>query len=341
MITLKELSIKCGVSIATISNVINGKENVSEKTKKLVMDAVRETGYQPNILASSLRSTKSKTIGIIIEDVSAFSSPELIEGIMSYCEQAGYRAFLENLRLYAKEIFDAGTEFKAVVEQAVRQMLAIKVDGIVFLAAHSREVEVFPGNLEVPAVVAYAKSSLQDIPSVLINDEKAAYDLTKYILSKGYKKIGMVTGLADSVHTIRRVTGYKKAINEAGLVPDDSLVLEGDWMRKSGYEKAAELMAKNIDAVFCANDNMAAGFCDYLRDNNLVPGKDIGVAGFDGQNFTAYMNPPLTTMKLPLREIGKRAGELILSKLNASEEENEKEIIEIKEDCVFVQGQTI
>lgn len=341
MITLKELSVKCGVSIATISNVINGKENVSEKTKELVMNAVRETGYQPNILASSLRSTKSKTIGIIIEDVTAFSSPELIEGIMAYCEQAGYRAFLENLRLYAKGIFDVGKEFKEAVDQAVRQMLAIKVDGIVFLAAHSREVGVFPGNLEVPAVVAYAKSASPDIPSVLINDEKAAYELTKYIISKGYKKIGMITGLSDSVHTIRRVTGYKKALEENGIDVDENLLLEGDWMRKSGYAKAPELLSKKIDAVFCANDNMAAGFCDYLRDNNLVPGKDIGVAGFDGQDFTAFMNPPLTTMKLPLREIGKKAGELILSKLSAAEEVTVTETVEIKEDCVFVQGQTI
>ena len=213
MITLKELSAKCGVSIATISNGIIGKDNVSEKTRKLVMDIVKETGYQPNILASSLRSTSSKTIGIIVEDITAFSSPTVIEGIMAYCEKAGYRNSLLNLRLYAKEIFDSGDKFIQAVEQA----LSMKVDGIIFLAAHSRKLSIFTETLPVPAVVAYASSINPKVPSVLINDEQAAYDMICYMISKGCKKIGMAAGEADSIHTIRRKNGLKRALEESGL----------------------------------------------------------------------------------------------------------------------------
>ena len=337
MITLKELSAKCGVSIATISNVINGKDNVSEKTRKLVMDIVKETGYQPNILASSLRSTSSKTIGIIVEDITAFSSPTVIEGIMAYCEKAGYRNSLLNLRLYAKEIFDSGDKFIQAVEQAVRQALSMKVDGIIFLAAHSRKLSIFTETLPVPAVVAYASSINPKVPSVLINDEQAAYDMICYMISKGWKKIGMAAGEADSIHTIRRKNGLKRALEESGLEYRQEWILDGIWKRTSGYELAAKLIANGVDAIFCGNDNIAAGVCDYLRDQGLVPGKDIGVAGFDGQEFSAYTNPPLSTMKLPLNIIGEKAGELIISQINGEDYYDR----EITEDCVLIKGETI
>lgn len=337
MITLKELSAKCGVSIATISNVINGKNNVSKKTRDLVMKAVEETGYEPNILASSLRSTSSKTIGIIIEDVTAFSSPAVIEGLMHACEQAGYRSSLQNLRLYSKGIFDSGEGFKEAVAQAVRQVLSIKVDGIVFLAAHSRPVDVFPENLRVPAVVAYAKSINPKVPSILFNDEKAAYEMAKYMIQKGYKKIGMIAGKADSVHTIRRKNGLKKALAEAGLEYVESNVFDGLWNRESGYKLSEELFKNDIDSVFCGNDNIAAGVCDYLREKGKVPGKDIGVAGFDGQEFAAYTYPPLTTVKLPLFQIGNKAGELLVAQILGESFEN----LELTIDCSFVEGKTI
>ncbi len=337
MITLKELSEKCGVSIATISNVINGKNNVSEATKKVVLEAVKETGYQPNYLASSLRSSKSRTIGIIIEDVTAFSSPALIEGIMHSLEKAGYRTFLENLRCYSKEIFDTGDKFYEIVEQAIRQMQAIKVDGMIFLAAHSREVNVFPENLDIPAVVAYAKSLNQNYPSVIMNDELASYEITKYMISKGGKKFGMISGMSDSVHTLRRKSGYKKALEEAGIEFTEENILSGKWDRKNGCEKAPDLIKKGVDSIVCGNDHIACGVCDYLRKNGMVPGKDIRISGFDGQEFADYVSPKLTTMKIPLWEIGNRAGELIVSMINGEEITE----TEITENCFFIEGGTI
>lgn len=337
MITLKELSEKCGVSIATISNVINGKENVSEKTKKRVFDAVRETGYQPNFMASGLRSTKTKRIAVIAEEISAFSSPAIVEGIMSACEYAGYKPFLQNLRMYARNIFDNGEKFKEVVQDGIRLALAIKVDGIVFVAAHSRKVDVFPENLDVPGVVCYAHSASEKYPSVLFNDEKAAYELVRHILSKGYKKIGMIMGERNSVHTERRIAGVRTALKEEGIELGDDRILFGLWRRETGFELAPEMIAKGVDAIFCGNDNIAAGVCDYLRDQRKVPGKDIGVCGFDGQEFASYMYPKLTTTKLPLLQIGGKAGELIIAQIKGESFDKK----EYSVDCTFVEGKTI
>lgn len=337
MITLKELSEKCGVSIATISNVINGKDNVSEKTKELVLDAVRETGYQPNFLASSLRSTKTKRIAVITEEISAFSTPSIVEGIMSACEYAGYKPFLQNLRMYSRNIFDNGEKFKEVVRDGVRQAQAIKVDGIIFVAAHSRTVDVFPENLEVPGVVCYAHSASEKYPSVLFNDEKGAAELIRYILSKGYKNIGMIMGEKTSVHTERRIAGCRAALKEAGIDLNEDKILCGLWGRNTGYELAPEILKKDVDAIFCGNDHIAAGVCDYLREQGKTPGKDIGVTGFDGQEFAAYMYPKLTTTKLPLLQIGVKAGELIIAQIRGESFDKKEYTV----DCTFVEGKTI
>ncbi|MCQ2586218.1 MAG: LacI family transcriptional regulator [Treponema sp.] len=337
MITLKELSEKCGVSIATISNVINGKDNVSEKTKKRVLDAVRETGYQPNFMASSLRSTRTKRIAVITEEISAFSSPTIVEGIMSACEYAGYIPFLQNLRMYARGIFDNGEKFKEVVQDGIRQALAIKVDGIIFVAAHSRTIDVFPENLEVPGVVCYAHSASKTYPSVLFNDEKAASELVRYILSKGYKNIGMIMGERNSVHTERRIAGARAALEETGKKLDDDKILCGLWRRDTGFELAPVMIEKGVDAIFCGNDHIAAGVCDYLRDQGKIPGKDIGVCGFDGQEFASYMYPKLTTTKLPLAQIGVKAGELIIAQIKGESFDKK----EYSVDCTFIEGKTI
>lgn len=337
MITLKELSVKCGVSIATISNVINGKENVSEKTRKLVQEAIKETGYKPNFLASSLRSTKTHTLGIIVEDITAFSSPELIDGIMKVAEEKNYRCILENLRLYNKEIFDTGVKYQAAVEKSLNQLLAIKVDGIIYVASHGRNLKIFPENMDIPAVFVYAKSGDEKYPSVLLNDEKAAYDIVKYMISKGWKNIATVTGLTTSVHSLRRQSGYEKALTEAGLSVNPALIKNGDWQKGSAYGFMDELLKAGADSVFCQNDFMASGVFDWLKEKGMVPGKDFGVAGFDGQDFTNFMEPALTTMKIPLRDMGNIAGELIISKINGTDNVQ----IEVQSECTFIEGTTV
>lgn len=316
MITLKELSVKCGVSIATISNVINGKSNVSEETKNRILKAIKDSGYQPNYMARSLRSQKSKTVGLIIEDITSFSSPQLIEGIMACCEANGYRCVLENLRFYTKMIDAKPAQYQSAMFLAVQQMNAIKVDGIICVAAHGRELNFFPDDLDIPGVVAYAKSASSKYPSVLIADEKAAFEMTEYMIKKGRKKIGFVSGEKDNFHSIRRYQGYCRALKENKISLDEAVVFFGQWDRATGYKSAELFLKKGIDAVFCTNDNMAAGFCDFLIKKNVKIGEQILVAGFDGRDLASYTRPKLTTQKIPLYAIGYEAGQLILSQIN-------------------------
>lgn len=273
MITLKELAAKCGVSIATVSNILNGKANVSEKTKERILKIVKETGYRPNYMARGLRAIKTKTIGLLVDDISAFSTPSIIEGIMRYCEENDYRVILENLRIYTKFKGDQTLkdEFINTVHSAIQEMLAIKVDGIIYVAAHSRIVSYLPENLPVPLVVSYALSSKKDYVSVTIADEDAAYKMTNFLIQKGYKKIAVISGNSGNIHEENRIKGYKKALEENSLEYKEKFIIPGNWDRESGYEAATQLPFNEVDAVFCFNDAMAAGVYDFLKEMGKVP----------------------------------------------------------------------
>lgn len=317
MITLKEIASRCNVSIATVSNILNGKSNVSEETKNKVLTVVKETGYRPNYMARTLRAHKTNTIGVILDDLTGFSTPDIVDGVMALCEEKKYKTVLENLRFYSKWESDWYTKsgYKQSVEAAIQEMLAIKVDGIVYIAAHGHKIDSIPSDLPIPAVISYAYGDYENIPCIMLDDKTSGYDMTKYLISNGNKKIAVIAGLKESTHSENRLEGYKLALKESNIPFDKNLIYYGDWGRESGYASCKNLMEtiKDCDAVFCFNDVMAAGVYDYLREKNLVPGKDINVAGFDNRVFAEFMTPPLTTTAIQLYQMGIQSAQTLLS----------------------------
>lgn len=322
MVTLKKIAEQCSVSITTVSNILNGKSNVSEDTKERVLKVIKETGYKPNYMARGLRASKTNTVGIIIDDLTEFSTPEIIDGVMSYCEEHHYKAILENLRFYSKW----GTKwyqnegYKAEVNQAISEFSSIKVDGIIYVAGHARNISCIPENLDLPFVLSYAFTDNKEISTVEFDDEKAAYDITKHLIKNGHTRIAAIAGIKDNIHTGRRLKGFKKAMKDSNLTVKDSDISFGDWYTESGY-KNAKLLLDNSDytAVFCLNDLMAAGVYDYLYEKNLVPGKDISVVGYDNRTMSQYLKPALTTVKIPLFDIGRKSAELLLKQIKSPE----------------------
>lgn len=323
MVTLKDIAEQCQVSITTVSNILNGKSNVSNKTKDRVLQVIKETGYKPNYMARGLRAAKTNTLGIIIDDLTEFSTPQIIDGIMAYCEEKNYKAILENLRFYSKW----GTKwyhnqgYKVSVQQAIEEFSSIKVDGIIYVAGHARNISCIPENLDVPLILAYAFTDNKKISTVEFDDEKAACDITNHLIKNGHKRIAVIAGTKDNIHTGRRLEGFKKAMKENGLSVSDSDIKFGNWYTESGYENAKALL-ENSDytAVFCFNDLMAAGVYDYLYEKNLTPGKDISVAGYDNRTMSQYIKPSLTTVEIPLYDIGRKSAELLLNQINSPED---------------------
>ncbi len=322
MITLKEIAEKCSVSITTVSNILNGKSNVSEKTKERVLEVVKETGYRPNYMARGLRASRTNSIGIIIDDLTEFSSTGIIDGIMSYFDEHKYKAILENLRFYSKW----GTKwyhnkgYEDSVQQAIDEFVSIKVDGIIYVAGHARCISCIPENLDIPLVISYAFTEQPGISSVEFDDVQAACAMTTKLIKNGHKKIAVIAGTEKNIHTMRRLEGYQKALKENGIEDCRCLKYAG-WDRESGYLAAKELLADSgCTAVFCFNDLMAAGVYDYLDEKGLVPGKDIAVAGFDNRTMSQFLKPTLTTVEIPLFDIGVKSAELILNQINSPDD---------------------
>lgn len=332
MITVKEIAQICGVSPSTVSNILNGKTNMSEETRQKVLGTIKEIGYQPNFFAQSMRKQNSRIISIITEDLNQFGASPIVEAVMAYCEDHDYRTILMNLRLYDKwsdTWFDDEQKVKAVLDPVVQESLSIRVDGLIYVAGHCRVINSLSGDLPIPAVFAYGLSGCEKYPSVVIDDEKGGYDITKYIISKGHQKIGMIGGVVENLHTKSRLLGYQKALFEGNILYNPFWVRYGEWTRISGYREAAFLVKEGVTAIFCMNDNMAAGVYDYLYENHLEVGKDISVVGYDDREMAGYLRPGLTTNKIELREIGRRAAEILIRSLEEEMEEKDSGIVRI------------
>jgi LacI family transcriptional regulator len=318
MVTLKEIAETCGVSVTTVSNVINGKAKTSDETKRRIMEVIKETGYRPNVMAKGLRIKRTRTIALIAEDIAQFTSPTIIESIMETCEKMDYRVVVHNLRLYDRwqdTWYGRDSEYHSVIDPVINDVLAAQVDGIIYVAGHARIIKTFNKFTDLPVVMCYAYSESEEIPSVVIDDELSAYEIVSYLTANGHERIGFVGGRIDNIHTAQRLMGYQRAMFEKGLLFDPKLIYYGDWSRKAGYEGAKKLMEQKVTALFGVSDLMTGGIYDYLYEKGISIGEDVSVVGFDNESISAFFRPQLTTTALPLREIGKKSAELLLEKL--------------------------
>lgn len=333
MVTLKEIAQTCGVSISTVSNILNGKPKVGEDTKQKVLEVVKQTGYQPNYFAQGMRKQKTRIIGIIVEDLNVFSTVPIVEAIMAHCEDQNYRTVLVNLRLYDKwqdTWYNDEEKFQSVLQPSIKELLSIKVDGIIYVAGHCRIINCFSDDFEIPGILVYGISKSPRFTSIVIDDERGGYDITNYLISMGHRKIGVISGTPDNFHTIKRSLGYQKALFEAKILYNPDLIRYGDWMRPSGYKEMECLAKEDITAVFCMNDIMTAGAYDYLYEHGLRVGQDISLVGYDNKEISEYLRPCLTTNEIQLKEIGKASARKILMMLDDDcPETNTHEIIKI------------
>lgn len=314
MVTIREIAKACSVSIATVSNVLNHKGGVSDETRATVLAKVEELHYVPNSVAKNLKTKKTHMIGIVVEDITVFSVPGVVDGITACCEDHGYGVSLVNLRLYQKwgDDYYYKTNYYAQVKAVLDHLAADQVEAIIYLSAEERELQCLPEHFPIPLVMSYAYSGTPGIPSVLMNEQDAAQQLVEYALSQGHRRIGVITGKQLSPHTQQRLNGYRKALENHGLPYDETLICEGDWSRESGQQHTATLIDRGVTAIFCMNDVMAGGAYDCLNRLGLRVGQDFSVFGYDDRVQSEYFDPPLTTVRLPLHNVGYRAAALAL-----------------------------
>lgn len=314
MPTIREIAEQCGVSVATVSNILNQKPGAGKKTRELVLAKVRELDYHPNLAARNLKTRSSRSIGVIVEDMTVFCVPEIVDGITQCCQENGYQVLLTNLRLYKRyhDSYYSGEDFFPEVHDEIGELTAKQAEGIIYVAAHERHIHCIPDKLSVPVVMAYGYTDNPAVPSVVVDEEDGARRIVQYLISQGHRSIGLICGDWNSIHTQGRLTGYQRALFENRLLFDPSLVCAGDWTREAGSSHTKRLLDKGVTAIFAMSDIIAGGVCDYLEQNHIAAGKDIAVAGYDDRELASYLRPPLTTMRIPLHDIGYTASVLAL-----------------------------
>lgn len=321
--TIKEIARECKVSQATVSNVLNGKPKVSEETKNQILKVMEEYGYQPNNIAQGLRRKKTKTIGIIVEDIRQFTSPMIIDGVMRMCEENGYKTVVQNLRLYSRWSdywFDNNKMVDSVLTPAFQELKNIMVDGIIYIAGHARKIQ-FPGKMDIPLVLCYAYSQDNSVPSVVLDDEESAYRVVQHLVKMGHRNIGIIAGEEDNLHTQLRIRGCQRGFFDAGILYNPANVLFAGWDKVHGYKAAKTFLERDITAIICMNDRVAGGVYKYCYEHNIRVGEDISIMGMDNEILADYYTPGLTTMELPLVKIGTTATSQLLKMLEAEEDE--------------------
>ncbi|WP_421617621.1 catabolite control protein A [Brevibacillus sp. TJ4] len=308
-VTIYDVAREAGVSMATVSRVVNGNPNVKPLTRKKVLGAIERLGYRPNAVARGLASKKTTTVGVIIPDISSLFFSELARGIEDIATMYKYNIILCNSdQRLEKEL------------QLINTLLEKQVDGLLFMGAEIKEDHLQAlTSTSVPTVLAATRDADNKLPSVSIDHFQAAYDATKDLIERGHKRIAMITGpLTDPLGGLMRFEGYKQALADAGIAMQEGLVASGNLFYESGLSttKGFLQLKEPPTAIFAASDEMAIGAIHAVQDSGLNVPSDIEVIGHDNIRLTEMVRPRLTSVVQPMYDIGAVAMRLLTKYMN-------------------------
>lgn len=315
-ITIKEIAKEAGVSIATVSMILNNKDkNITSATRMRVLDVVKKYNYVPNAMAGSLVTQRTHIVGLILPDITNPFFPGIARGAEDKANESGY------------SIIFCNTDDKLEVEEKYIETLTKKMaDGIII--AHSSSSEKMSEILErckVPIILIDRDFYSENIRGkVLVNNLEGAYKGVTYLINKGYKKIAYLSGSLKTRTARDRLDGYKKALSDNSLEYDEKLIKYGEYRIDWGKNGINELLFenKNFDCIFCGNDLIAVGAIKELKKNGYNIPEDIGVMGFDDIYLAGLVEPSLTTVRQPNYQMGYQAMELLLKTLSTPDKKN-------------------
>lgn len=302
----------CGVSATTVSRTVNGRaEGVGPETRQRILDAIRESGYQPNTIARSMVTKKTNTIALVIPDICNPFFAELARGVGDICAERGYHLFLGN------------TDGKIDEERGqVRFLREQLVDGVVLTTQNDIEDDEIIRDFidaDYPFVLVERYAPGLDAPlQVLLNNAGGIEKLVSYLFEHGHREIAFVGGPEHAANAALRFDGYKKSLEKFNLRYQEELVMSGDYKMQSGYDATKALLERgrpSFSAIVVANDLMAIGACNAITDAGLQVPDDISVVGFDNLPLTKMVQPRITTVGVSINELGRIAATLLCERL--------------------------
>lgn len=312
-ITIKDIAKMAGVSTATVSMVLNNKdEHISELTKEKILQIAKEYNYVPNTMARSLVTKQTKTIGLVIPDIANPFFPEIARGAEDKANEAGYNIIFCN------------TDDNIEKEQRYVDMLSEKmVDGIIFTASSDRNYWLDKLHKQsIPIILLDRDIPLNgNVGRIVVNNQQGTYEGTKYLIEKGYKEIAFINGNIANETAKNRLAGFKSAMQDHGVELRSERILEGSFKREWGYGAATWLLSQEIefDAVVCGNDLIAIGAIRALKDAGKRIPQDVAVLGFDDIYMAKLVEPELSTISQPKYEMGYKASELLINMIEKKE----------------------
>ncbi|HWO75455.1 MAG TPA: catabolite control protein A [Bacillus sp. (in: firmicutes)] len=308
-VTIYDVAREANVSMATVSRVVNGNPNVKPTTRKKVLEVIERLGYRPNAVARGLASKKTTTVGVIIPDISSIFYAELARGIEDIATMYKYNILLSNS--------DQNPEKELHLFQT---MLGKQVDGLVFMSGNVTEEHVKEfESTSVPIVLAGSIEEQGKIPSVNIDYEQAAYDAVNSFIERGHKHIAFIVGpLNEPINSVKKLNGYRRALQDAGIEYNEDYVVEGDYSYDSGLEATDRLLDMDTapTAIFVGSDEMALAVIHRARDRGIVVPDQLEVISSDNTRLTQMVRPQLTTIVQPLYDIGAVAMRLLTKLMN-------------------------
>lgn len=311
--SIAEIARLCGVSKSTVSRVINNNPNgVGEETRRRVEETIREQGYRPNALARSVATSHSKTIGVIVPDVSNFFYPKIIRGIIDYMDTKDYAVIVCNSNYQA--------------EQEAQHLLSLidkRVDGIILCSGVSNHDFLARfRQYHVPLVLLGRTfdSSLSDA-SISGDNVKGAFKSASYLIRGGNRRIVYIEGNPNISGSRQRLEGYRQAHEAAGLAVDPTLILSGDYSIQYGKEAAAGLLHGDIpfDAIMTGSDLIAIGVVSQLLKEGVRVPEEVEVIGFDNIELASVFNPPLSTVSKPHYDMAQHLAKQLIRAIEGKE----------------------
>lgn len=298
MVSIRDVAEKSGVSVATVSRVLNSKGYVSEDTRKKVEQVIEELNYKPNAVARSLFKKQSKTIGFMVPDIMNPFFPELARAVEDTANALGYNVILCN----SDENAEKEQRYLDVLQQNY-------VDGLIVSSNTLRAEQVH--ELNIP-VVSIDREINKDIPTIVVENKKGARLATKF-LKENRKRIAHIRGPLSIANAVERCIGYKEEVsNEPWFT--DSYIVDGAYDMETSIEATKRLLSihPKVDGIFAANDTMAIGAMKAVHQLNKQVPQDIAIVGFDGIMLSKTTMPELTTIVQPIYTIGEKAVKMLV-----------------------------
>ncbi len=304
-VTIQDIAEHAGVSVSTVSRVLNKTVPVARAKREAVLGAVEMLGYRPNVVAQELARGHTRAVGVLPQGIANPFYSRLLKGVVQGLRGTAYHPVFASGEQPAEEI------------QAFDLLLSHRVEALVLMGGRIPDEKLVVLASRLP-IVAIGRS-VQGLEGrcVRVENGEGGYKATRHLIDLGHKRIAHITGLAWHADAIARREGYERALRESHLPVDPALVVEGDFEEQSGLAATERLLAAGVrfTAIFAANDQTAFGAMLALFRRGLRPGVDVSVVGFDDQPSAAYTCPPLTTIRQPAVEMGMAAARALVEEL--------------------------